>query len=180
MKCSLCNQNDTEQIGLCQECKIKLKISQITPHMYLTNYKNSMDYTALSLLGIKQILTVGNEMIHRTEELKTMYIPIDDCVKVNIMKHFNDAHEFIKQDKTVVHCYAGISRSPTIVISFLMKHHNMSLQEAYDLCKIKRPIIDPNNGFLRQLKRYEKMLNDYESSDPEEQESSKESESSDE
>ena len=31
----------------------------------------------------------------------------------------------------LVHCLAGISRSPTLAIAYVMKHLNMSTDEAY-------------------------------------------------
>ena len=51
----------------------------------------------------------------------------------------------------LVHCYAGISRSATIVISYLMKEHGMSLQAATQLTRSKRWFINPNPGFVKQL-----------------------------
>jgi protein-tyrosine phosphatase len=53
---------------------------------------------------------------------------------------------------------AGISRSPTLVIAYLMKTQNLSFSEAFDLVKKKRPIIHPNQGFKNQLLQYEQQL----------------------
>jgi atypical dual specificity phosphatase len=156
--CSICNYVMLCKIGICQDCHENLKMTKITDRLYLTNLKNAQKYSNLLSLGIKQILVVGNDMCHHTEELKTKYIYIDDCATDDITQHFEEAHEFIKKDITVVHCYAGISRSPTVVISFLMKEHGMSLDEAFALCKQKRPIVDPNHGFMRQLRDYEMQL----------------------
>ena len=49
---------------------------------------------------------------------------------------------------------AGVSRSASIVIGFLMEHRGMSFTEAFDWVKTKRPKIQPNQGFLKQLKLY--------------------------
>jgi len=156
--CCICNYTILSRVGMCHECKEHLKMTKITDTLYLTNFQNAQKYDDLVKLGIKQILVVGNDMSHRTEELKTKYIKIDDCATDNIAQHFDDAHDFMKNDVTVVHCYAGISRSPTVVISFLMKEHGMSLEEAFALCKQKRSIVDPNPGFMRQLRNYEWKL----------------------
>lgn len=156
--CCICEYVMLPKIGICKECHESLKLTKITDHLYLTNFENAQDYKTLTENGIKQILVVGKDMLHQTEELKTKYILIDDRCSENIMIHFEDAHDFIKQDVTVVHCYAGISRSPSIVISFLMKEHGMSLEDALQLCKQKRSIVDPNEGFMEQLSKYEEML----------------------
>ncbi|CAF3827500.1 unnamed protein product, partial [Rotaria magnacalcarata] len=56
------------------------------------------------------------------------------------------------------HCAAGISRSATIVLAYLMKYHHNTLKEAFFFLIEKRPQIWPNEGFLLQLLRYETEL----------------------
>ena len=53
---------------------------------------------------------------------------------------------------------AGISRSPAIVIGFLMRYAKMNMNEAYDFVKRKRSIVSPNLNFMGQLLEYEKQL----------------------
>lgn len=48
--------------------------------------------------------------------------------------------------------------SATIVIAYLMKKHGVSLSEAFQLVKSKRPVISPNAGFMIQLQNYDKTL----------------------
>ena len=142
----------------CQECRKKLKLSQITDRLFLTNFENAKDYYLLKSKGIRQILVVGNEMIHHTEDFKTQYIFLDDHPDADIAAYFETAHKFIDRNITVVHCQAGISRSPTIVISYLMKKLGLSFREALDFCQKARPIVSPNIGFCHQLKLYENKL----------------------
>jgi len=63
-----------------------------------------------------------------------------------------------KGGKTLVHCVAGVSRSASICLAFLMKYCKMTLKESYNHVKSRRPIIRPNAGFFRQLIEYEKKL----------------------
>lgn len=52
-----------------------------------------------------------------------------------------------------------MSRSATIVISYIMKKFpDMTWNKALRYVKNKRPIVCPNDGFLRQLKSYERTL----------------------
>lgn len=46
----------------------------------------------------------------------------------------------------------------TIVCAYLMRYMNMSLRDAYLLCKRQRPICFPNLGFWNQLITYEYQL----------------------
>lgn len=63
-----------------------------------------------------------------------------------------------KDGKVFVHCYAGVSRSATIVIAYLMFEHGLSYSAAIKLVKSKRPFINPNDGFRKQLLLFEKDL----------------------
>lgn len=58
----------------------------------------------------------------------------------------------------LIHCVAGVSRSVTFCIAYLMKYHRMTLLEAYNHVKLKRSMIRPNCGFFRQLIEYEQRL----------------------
>ncbi|MGH0129064.1 UNVERIFIED_CONTAM: hypothetical protein FKN15_015663 [Acipenser sinensis] len=57
--------------------------------------------------------------------------------------------------KVLVHCEAGISRSPTICMAYIMKTKRLSLEEAFDFIKQRRGLISPNFGFMGQLLQFE-------------------------
>jgi len=46
----------------------------------------------------------------------------------------------------------------TIIVAYLMKSRGMSLSEALQHVKTKRPQAAPNRGFIRQLEDFEKSL----------------------
>ncbi len=54
----------------------------------------------------------------------------------------------------MIHCNAGISRSSTIVLAYLLGIHRMKYEDAYTLLKTARSNIRPNDGFVQQLKEY--------------------------
>ena len=74
----------------------------------------------------------------------------------------NKIHNFISNNKNVlVHCFAGISRSSTVVLSYLLDHYfynDVTINPKYGTCncvariikyvKTFRPIISPNQSFL--------------------------------
>jgi len=64
----------------------------------------------------------------------------------------------LQKGNVLVHCFAGVSRSSTIVISYLMKKLNWSYREALEHVRKQRWVVNPNPGFVRQLKRLETKL----------------------
>eukprot|EP01080_Neovahlkampfia_damariscottae_P009068 gene9068-1163_t len=73
-----------------------------------------------------------------------------------VIKFMNDA---IKNGgKVYVHCYAGVSRSSSIVVSYLMWKEKSKCRELLENVKKRRAVSSPNAGFTVQLFRWEKIL----------------------
>ncbi|CAG8779233.1 13688_t:CDS:2, partial [Cetraspora pellucida] len=112
-------------------------------------------------------------------------IPIRDSELQDISKYFEETYMFIQnvldhEDKTIlVHWYVklyyqiflelfvvtclsnsemGISRSPTVVIAYIMRSQKKPLKDALAFVQGKRFIAQPNRGFYKQLKKFESEL----------------------
>ncbi|CAE7574071.1 PHS1 [Symbiodinium natans] len=55
------------------------------------------------------------------------------------------------QQKCLVACHAGSSRSVTMVLAYLIMEEGMSLHNAWDLVRTQRGSAQPNRSFARQL-----------------------------
>jgi hypothetical protein len=86
----------------------------------------------------------------RDEDFADIGIYLESATK------FIHHHVDVQQGAVVVHCRQGISRSASVVIAYLMRYHGMSLEEAYVLAKTRRPLVNPNPGFWKQLQEFEK------------------------
>lgn len=64
----------------------------------------------------------------------------------------------IKETNVLVHCFAGVSRSATAVIAYLMKTNGWTFDKSLSFCRTRRKVTNPNPGFMRQLLMYEKIL----------------------
>jgi len=58
----------------------------------------------------------------------------------------------------LVHCRAGVSRSATVVIAYLIAYHGYSLHDAFFLARSHRSVVTPNLGFLEKLGEYEESI----------------------
>lgn len=58
----------------------------------------------------------------------------------------------------LVHCLAGVSRSVTVTLAYLMHSRLLSFEEAFALVRLRKPDISPNFHFLRQLHAFERQL----------------------
>jgi atypical dual specificity phosphatase len=116
----------------------------------------------LAANGITLVINVMSEptKFFNGEELNLVQFPTIDSPSTNIYRHLHPAADLIHSTlksggRVVVHCRAGVSRSASIVIAYLIKYYQMSLLEAYNYVKSKRYSIRPNEGFFEQLIDFE-------------------------
>lgn len=139
---------------------------KVLPYLYLGNAKNSADRPGLRKNGIRYILNVTPNVPNAFQDdgdFKYLQIPISDHWSQNLSSFFPDAIAFIDEARqrnqgVLVHCLAGISRSVTVTVAYLMSRQAMCLNEAYDFVKKCKPNISPNFTFMGQLLDFEKAL----------------------
>jgi hypothetical protein len=89
-------------------------------------------------------------------------IAVEDDDAVPISDHFADVCRRIdavraNSKAVLVHCMAGVSRSPTLVAAYLMWSRGLSAAETLAYLKERRPCVDPNAGFKQQLLEWESV-----------------------
>ena len=122
--------------------------AEIIPFLYLGNAGNSKDLEALSKHRIQYILNVTSDLPNRFEELtnmKYMQILVTDDGTQDLACHFPEAIRFIDEGRSkkigvLVHCLAGVSRSVTITVAYLMSHLNLNLNDAFSLVRARKVI----------------------------------------
>lgn len=134
--------------------------SQITRNVFLGSYKTgACARDGLRVLGITHNLILGDAEtmpLPFPNEIEYKFIQLSDHPRSNIGSYFAECIEFIqkavKQDKKVlVNCWAGVSRSATIVIAYLITAYCLSYLEAYETVRKGRHWINPNAGFRNTL-----------------------------
>ncbi|NXU40888.1 DUS16 phosphatase, partial [Drymodes brunneopygia] len=141
--------------------------TRILPHLYLGCQRDVLNKELMQQNDIGYVLNASNtcpkpDFIPESHFLR---VPVNDSFCEKILPWLDNSVDFIEKAKAsngrvLVHCLAGISRSATIAIAYIMKRMDMSLDEAYRFVKEKRPTISPNFNFLGQLLDFEKKIKD--------------------
>lgn len=135
-------------------------MNRILPKLYLGNYNDAQNIALLRRGQISHILCAAAELRPAyPNQFTYKMIFASDHPGFNISLHLDSAADFIKHgmdhgNGVLVHCHMGISRSTTCIIAYLIKYESMDLNSALTLCKKSRPIVNPNPGFMIQLRSY--------------------------
>ena len=149
------------------------QINEIIPNLYISNWEQSDNPNVLKSKNIKAIITLetmdkSNNILdfYKKNGIDHMYIYIKDTPDMNIFEHFDETYDFINKhisngDNVLVHCRAGVSRSAAIIINYLVRKTYETNKVEICPCKLlnnileyvkqKRPVVNPNNGFMKQL-----------------------------
>ena len=133
-------------------------MTEILPNLFLGDLNDSINNKYETVFSMCPTPLLYNKSFHYR-------YPIEDNPTQNIIQYFDEItnniyHHLLcdKNKKILVHCAVGRSRSATIIIAFLMRYEQYNLHTAYQYVLLKRPIIQPNIGFLKQLSQYEQIL----------------------
>ncbi|XP_059058465.1 dual specificity protein phosphatase MPK-4-like [Achroia grisella] len=152
------------KIDLCtQSC-----YSQIIPGLYLSNARAAADKAVLRYLNITHVLTIETHRLPKSTfentNIDTLFIRAYDNPQTNLLPYFPMANAFIEEGlqkgNVLVHCHFGVSRSATLVIAYLMKRYKLTFDQAFSYVRQRRRFINPNPGFVNQLKEYQRMKYD--------------------
>lgn len=131
---------------------------EIEPGLYLGNQRVASTLSLLSALGITHVVNCAGEIPNYGEHsgIKYIKLPLSDVPHANISQYFEPSYHFIDQalssgGKVLVHCYAGISRSTSILSYYISRKRRQPIVTVLQKVKAIRPIIRPNKGFAAQL-----------------------------
>ncbi|XP_048024683.1 dual specificity protein phosphatase 8 isoform X1 [Megalobrama amblycephala] len=154
-------------LSLSQPCLPVANIgpTRILPHLYLGSQRDVLNKELMTQNGITYVLNASNTCPKPDfiSDNHFMRIPVNDSYCEKLLPWLDKTNEFIDKAKVsncrvIVHCLAGISRSATIAIAYIMKTMGLSSDDAYRFVKDRRPSISPNFNFLGQLLEFERGL----------------------
>ncbi len=122
---------------------------------------------ALRNNGINHIVVAARGLVPAFPDDGIQYLVVDleDSPREDLLGHLDLALEFIEgalmsseENRVLVHCFQGKSRSAAICAAYLMKKSGCSLEGAIEEVRRNRPQAQPNLGFATQLRLYRKRL----------------------
>lgn len=133
-------------------------MTQILQNLYLGGENEAMGNYILTN-GIKSVVNVSIEVPRcpHVDDKNFLRIAIDDDPNEKILPFIQIFMDFMSRaehnkHKILIHCYAGISRSVSFVIIYLMLRYSISMESAYNYIKSLRPFVNINRGFHNQVK----------------------------
>ena len=146
------------------------EINRIVPRLYLTSFEGTENADELKRIKATHIVAVGREFMDNTKNqaavalgVKFYNLDITDkesqsgAMGAALRNAANFIRDALKQKKArvVVHCAAGESRSPTVVIAYLMAYQQFDLRNAFECVRQNRLGVWPNAGFMQELIEFE-------------------------
>ncbi|XP_031415404.1 dual specificity protein phosphatase 14 [Clupea harengus] len=139
-----------------------MSVSQITPTLFLSGADAALNQALVNRKGITLIINVTlSHSCPIYPGVECVRVPVSDLPHARLGDHFDRVAARIHGNRcggTLVHCAVGLSRSPALVMAYLMKHKGRTLRQAHGQVQESRPAIRLNAGFWEQLLDYERRL----------------------
>mmetsp|Transcript_15573 Transcript_15573/g.25794 ORF Transcript_15573/g.25794 Transcript_15573/m.25794 type:complete len:227 (-) Transcript_15573:323-1003(-) len=162
----------TEQVASAIYCTAENEATEVLPNqVYLGGMKSAINRKFLEEHNITAILTCatgleaffprfGEEIREIRRELgaeNVLSLQLLDWEYQDITRSARRAVVFIddvlsRGGRVIVHCAQGKSRSAAIIIAYLILRRAMSFDDALNFVQSRRPIVQPNPGFVCQLR----------------------------
>ncbi|CAB3371413.1 Hypothetical predicted protein [Cloeon dipterum] len=131
-------------------------IAQVTPWMYLCG-ANAVRLQSLNALRVTCIVNATVELpLLPLDGIEVLRVGVVDSPGVDLSAYFDSIADKVEEVRekggcVLVHCTAGVSRSASLCLAYLMKYQHMPLRKAFAHLRNVRPAVRPNSGFFRQL-----------------------------
>ncbi|XP_045914616.1 serine/threonine/tyrosine-interacting-like protein 2 [Micropterus dolomieu] len=145
-------------------------VDEVWPNIFIAEKSVAVNKARLKRMGITHILNAAHgtgvytgESFYAGMNIQYMGIEVDDFTDADISVHFRPTAEFLDEallthkGKVLVVSMMGVSRSAVLVACYLMIFQHMSIMEALTSIRKKRAI-NPNEGFLKQLRELNENL----------------------
>jgi atypical dual specificity phosphatase len=137
-------------------------MSEITEQIYVGSYGDAASEQYLSDRGITHVITCADEFPSSLLRPGYKIQIVDDVADEKTKKYFLEAASVLDRwvregNKIMVHCFAGMSRSVSVVITYFMMYKGWSFDLAHSHLKQRRYQTKIHPGFIPILLEIEAM-----------------------
>jgi protein-tyrosine phosphatase len=130
-----------------------MSYNKILDNLYLGD-----QYSTQIIKNINLIISIGCCSKHIDKKIENIKISIRDKITSDMTPFIDNVCDLIKErldnnQKILVHCKAGINRSPAFIIAYLIKYNNMNLDEAKNYLILLRKVKFKEN-FMNQIENH--------------------------
>ncbi|XP_072169686.1 dual specificity protein phosphatase 22-like [Diadema setosum] len=135
-------------------------MSEVLSGIFVGNFRDSKDDTQLDNNKITHIISIHDNAKPLRPDKKYLCFCADDAPGQNLIQFFAESNQFIHEcrlsgGRVLIHCLAGVSRSVTLTVAYMMTVTDYKWEDCLRAVKISRSVAHPNFGFQRQLQEYE-------------------------
>ncbi|XP_058796394.1 dual specificity protein phosphatase 15-like isoform X2 [Phymastichus coffea] len=135
-------------------------MNKVLPGLYVGNYRDSKDAAQLERFEITHILAIHDAARRLHSDKHYLCILAADSPDQNLSQYFPICNDFIHSARlrggnVLIHCLAGMSRSVTLAVAYIMSTTDLSWKDALKVVRVGRAVANPNVGFQQQLEDFE-------------------------
>ncbi|XP_022190435.1 dual specificity protein phosphatase 15 isoform X2 [Nilaparvata lugens] len=135
-------------------------MNKVLPGLYVGNYRDSKDASQLDRHNITHIVAIHDAARKLHSDKHYLCVMASDTPDQNLTQYFPLCNDFIhaarlRGGNVLIHCLAGMSRSVTVAVAYIMSVTSLNWKEALKVVRVGRSVANPNFGFQRQLQEFE-------------------------
>lgn len=160
----IAHQKGVRPWGFVGDLKPDLQMAEVYPSVFLGSQDPAADAELLQSHRVTHIINLATGVDdHFPKTFHYLRLQILDLPESDLLTHFEECFKFIEESVShpphtvFVHCNAGVSRSATVCIAYIMHKDNIGLVDAFNRVKAIRKCVNPNLGFMQQLQKFERL-----------------------
>lgn len=136
-------------------------VCEILPWIELGAEKEVSNQMHLMMRNVTHILNCTEDLPNTfPQQFVYLKVPVKDSEHDNLEPHFTPVLSFFervesKKGKIIVHCTSGACRAPAFIIAYLVVKRGISLADAYNYMRARRPVTQLNFHFMFELAKLE-------------------------
>lgn len=130
--------------------------SRVVDNIWIGSAFNAADYKWLKNNEIELIVNITSDISnYYPNEFSYVNYETEDLESGGVSDFLDDFVQLVRLNpdrRILVHCFAGKSRSASLVLYYLIREKEMTFDSALEYLKVRRPSVNINCRFLEEIK----------------------------